>query len=959
MNVNDSLRLLTQLFFVLLGFITTVNYFHYRGKTRRDIALMSGSLAIPFFIELLERTTGLKSPGLNLLGVLSLLAQPYLLLNLAHYFHPIPFLVRRVAFMAMITSGIAVIGADVLSPSLTLVAGLAVVAYFVVINGYVMVIFVQGTWVTSGVVQRRLRLAAAGSGFFALALLFLGLTALLPALANELSSLLLLMAIASALCYTVGFVPPRWLQRAWQLAELQNYLGQINNKDVKERLNVAEGLDALCLAAIRATSGNIAAVIQKNERENQWVIRHATGRSELINHVLDDAGIINRVQRDHAPTYIRLSQPLSAEDRRLLEFVGAHTLLVSPIAAAERDWGLLLLFMPRSSLFIEDDLSLVGLIAQQSAMFLENSTLIETMQHDSATLEQTVAERTAEVRQLNLQLERRVLERTADLSHANAELSRVVQAKDEFLANMSHELRTPLNGILILTEVLIEQIRGPLNERQLDSLHTIQSSGHHLLSLINDILDLAKMEAGKLELLVETVNVNDICRSSLQFVKELAHQKQIRLIFSNDNLEAQIQSDPRRLKQILINLLSNAVKFTADGGQVSLKILTDETHNIMRFVVQDTGIGIPAAAMPQLFKPFTQLDSGLAREHEGTGLGLTLVSRLVELHGGGIEVESEGILGQGSCFTVSLPWHNGTEKRENLPVDTALIANLRQALHHLAPQTDEIRAVIIEDSATAADQIDRYLKELEINVTTCMSSEQAIETVLEISPHLIILDLLMPDQSGWDVLQQLKTNPVSQSIPVIIVSVVDEPAKGLAAGAIEYLVKPITRKQLKQALSQVITKLAKGQTTPAPVVELPRPSESPGPLLLLAEDNETNIVAIGDYLRANGYRLAVARDGSEALELALALNPALILMDIQMPVLDGLTVTKRLRAISEFAKTPIIALTALAMPGDRERCLAAGANEYLSKPVSLKRLRQVLEEFLGYGQTETARLNNE
>jgi signal transduction histidine kinase/DNA-binding response OmpR family regulator len=953
MNVNDSLRLLTQLFFVLLGFVTTANYFRYRGKTRRDIALMSGSLAVPFFIELLERTTGLQSPGLDLFGVLCFLTQPYLLLNLAHYFHPIPFLVRRVAFVAMLASGVAVIGADVLSSSLTLAAGLAVVAYFVAIDGYAMGIFVQGTWVTSGVVQKRLRLAAAGSGFFALALLFLGLASLLPTLSDELNSLLLLLGIVSALSYTVGFVPPRWLQRAWQLAELQNYLGQINKKGWDERLNVAEGLDALCHAAIRATSGSVAAISQQGKLEKQWVIRHAIGHSELINHVLDDVDIINRVQHDHAPAYIRISQPLSPGDRHLLELVGADTLLVTPIAAAERDWGLLLLFMPRSSLFIEDDLSLVRLIAQQSAMFLENIALIETMRHDSATLEQTVAERTAEVRQLNLQLERRVLERTADLSHANAELGKVVRAKDEFLANMSHELRTPLNGILILTEVLIEQIRGPLNERQLDSLHTIQASGHHLLSLINDILDLSKIEAGKLELKFEPVIINDICRSSLQFVKELAHRKQLRLTFSNDNLEAQIQSDPRRLKQILINLLSNAVKFTPNGGQVSLKLFADEAENIIRFVVQDTGIGIPAADMPQLFKPFTQLDSGLTREHEGTGLGLTLVSRLVELHGGSIEVESAGIPGEGSSFTVSLPWHNSSEKSEDLPVDITLITNLHQTLRRLVPQAGEpFRAIIIEDSPTAAEQIDRYLKEMGFDVTTFVSGEQAIETVLKTSPHLIILDLLMPDQSGWDVLDQLKADPAIQSIPVIIISVVDEPARGLAAGAIEYLVKPITREQLRLALLQVVTtldkRLDKDQVALShpPVVEESATSEPQGPLVLLAEDNETNIMAIGDYLRAAGYRLVVAHHGGEVMELVLSLKPDLILMDIQMPVLDGLTVMKRLRAISEFATTPIIALTALAMPGDRERCLATGANEYLSKPVSLKRLHQVMVELL-------------
>lgn len=949
MDTNDSLRLLTQLFFVLLGFVTTANYLRFRGKTRRDIALMSGILAISFFVQLFELATSIQSEWLNVLGALSLLTQPYLLLNLAHHFHPIPSLIRRVAFIAMVVSGVAATSADVLAPALIVVARLVVVAYFVIINAYAMIIFVRGAWVRSGVVQQRMRLAAGGSGFFALALFMLGIASGAPAFQERLTSLVFVAAIASALSYTIGFSPPRWLRRAWQLAELRNYLLQINTKRIAERLNVAESLDELCQVVNRATGGYITAIAQEDTATGRWKLRPVTGQEEFVDPYLEYGGIIRQVQRDHRPDFIRVSPELSAGDRRLLAMVDADTLLVSPIAAAERNWGLLLVFMKHSSLFIEDDLSVVMLIAQQSAMFLENSAFIESMRHYSETLERSVEERTAEVRQLNAQLERRVAERTADLSHANAELGKVVRAKDEFLANMSHELRTPLNGILILTEVLLEQIRGPLNERQLDSLRTVHASGHHLLSLINDILDLSKMEAGKLELLLESVIVNDICQTSIQFVKELAHQKQLRLTLSNDNLDAQMQSDPRRLKQILINLLSNAVKFTPMGGQVSLKITADELQDVIHFVVQDTGIGISSEDMPKLFKPFTQLNGGLAREHEGTGLGLALVSHLVELFGGSIQVESEGIPGKGSCFTVSLPWQNMSERSQNPEMSPILTTDLHQAIRRLRQTEDEqVKAVIVEDSPTAAEQIDRYLKELGIDEVTHVSGEQAVETVLTTLPHFIILDLLMPDRSGWDVLVQLKAAPRIQAIPVIIISVVDEPARGFAAGAVEYLVKPITREQIKVALIRAVTAINMGQASPTPALRIePSPSSEPrGPLLLLAEDNETNIRAIGDYLQAIGYRLVIARNGSEAIDLALALKPDLILMDIQMPVLDGLAVTKRLRAISEFATTPIIALTALAMPGDRERCLAAGANDYLSKPVSLKRLRQVIGELL-------------
>lgn len=947
MNTNDLLSSFTQLFFLLLGLVTTINYFRYKGETRRDIALMSGSLAVAFLIQILARVTGVQSFWLDILGSLALITQPYLLLRLAQYFHEIPSWTMYLALAGMILAGILLLLFDSFSEGATVIVFLAIIAYFVIVDGYAMIIFVRGALTASGVVQRRLRFAAAGSGLLALALLVLGLAAVAPALQDWLVPLVLIAAIASAVSYYVGFAPSRWLQQAWQFAELQDYLQEIGSKLIDKRLNVTDSLGELCTVATLATGGTAAAIIQKDKAEEQWWVRYITEQPELINKKLVDGGVISQVQQKRKPAYIRVSRPLQAGDRYLLETMHADTLLVAPIAAAEYDWGLLLVFLKRSSLFIEDDLRLVTLLAQQSAIFLENSALIEEMQHYSESLERRVEERTLEIRQMNMQLERRVAERTADLSRANVELGQVVRAKDEFLANMSHELRTPLNGILILSEILLEQIRGPINERQAQSLQTIHSSGHHLLSLINDILDLSKIEAGKLDLQLEIIQVEEICNTSLQFVKELAHQKQIRLTFENADVQAKMEADPRRLKQILINLLSNAVKFTPDGGRVTLKSRAAHEGDALQFVVEDTGIGITAADMAQLFKPFSQLDTSLTREHEGSGLGLALVSRLVELHGGSVQVESDGVPGSGSRFTVALPRHHlsGSVERSG---DGAAFTNLEQALYRLSSEGERIvRALIIEDSPTAAEQAERYLQELGIQIIAHASSEVAIEMVLTTLPDFIILDLLMPGQSGWEILTQLKADPQLQTIPVMIISVVDEPVKGVAAGAAEYLVKPITRMQFRQALSRVAAKLlGKEASRAADTAVPPDLPQTQGPLILLAEDNEINIQAIGEYLQDINYRVTVARNGGEALDLAIEQQPDLILMDIQMPVLDGFTVTQRLRAMSEFETTPIVALTALAMPGDRERCLAAGANEYLAKPISLKKLTGIMNQLL-------------
>jgi signal transduction histidine kinase/CheY-like chemotaxis protein len=400
-------------------------------------------------------------------------------------------------------------------------------------------------------------------------------------------------------------------------------------------------------------------------------------------------------------------------------------------------------------------------------------------------------------------LELRVAERTAALNRSNAELEHANRAKDEFLANMSHELRTPLNSILGLAESLLEQRRDPITDYQQRSLEIIESSGRHLLELISDILDLSKIEAGKFDYFPQSVELESLCRSSIAFVKNQAAKKRITITFNNETSIANIAADPRRLKQILVNLLTNAVKFTSENGQVTLEVHVDEEQDLVEFSITDNGIGIAPQDLKRLFQPFVQVDSKLNRQYEGTGLGLALVQKLTDMHGGSVNVESQ--VGVGSRFTVRLPW-------------------------------------------------------------------------------------------GQKLITQQRTD-------------------GLAHETLD---------------------------------DLPEKSNVPpnGNLVLLAEDNIASILTIGDYLKSHGYRFVEAHDGLDAIEKAEANDPSIILMDIQMPVLDGLEAIRRLRTNPHFAATPIISLTALAMPGDRERCLEAGASEYMTKPVRLKLLKQTIESLL-------------
>jgi PAS domain S-box-containing protein len=406
--------------------------------------------------------------------------------------------------------------------------------------------------------------------------------------------------------------------------------------------------------------------------------------------------------------------------------------------------------------------------------------------------------------------EDKIFDNNQRLELINQELLYATHRKNEFLATMSHELRTPLNAILGMSEALQDKIFGDLNERQIKSLRTVRRSGQHLLSLINDILDVSKIEAGKLEIEVVTTGVENLCSSSLMFIKQQAFNKQIKLEVQLPPAVGNIAVDERRMRQVLINLLSNAVKFTPAGGRIILSVTRQEKEDSedgsswIEFKVTDTGIGISAVDRDKLFQPFVQLDSSLNRQYAGTGLGLTLVKQIVELHGGNVQFQSE--LHQGSCFTVHLP-------------------------------------------------------------QTCLLSDQ--------------------DTCSFSIFDSLTSHPHMSN---------------------------------------------------------QQPTSSP--LILLAEDEEANISTFSSYLIAKGYRLIMAEHGQKAIDLTHSERPDLILMDIQMPHVDGIEAITVIRQNPELVGIPIIALTALAMSGDRERCLAAGASDYLTKPVKLKQLNQKIREWL-------------
>gem|GEM_PF-820484 len=535
-----------------------------------------------------------------------------------------------------------------------------------------------------------------------------------------------------------------------------------------------------------------------------------------------------------------------------------------------------------------------------------------------------------ELLDLNRTLERRVHERTSELSIANLELAKASRMKDEFLSSMSHELRTPLTGILGLTETLQLGVYGEINARQEKALKNVENSGRHLLELINDILDLSKIEAGKLELQLEPCAVNEICQASLQLVKGMAQQKRLSVNFTTNVIGMTMRADGRRLKQMLVNLLSNAIKFTPEGRSVGLELQGDEANGQARLTVWDKGIGIKQEDLGKLFKPFVQVDSSLSRSFSGTGLGLSLVQRMADMHGGSVEVESE--FGEGSRFTIVLPWTPGLSMKQSTQADSAGPAKLE----HLN------RLMTIEDNLLDAEHLTYYLKTLGLENDVYGIARGAVEAAAQRRPSVILLDLQLPDGSGLDVLKDLRADPRTSAIPVLVTSVSERRSEAAALGAAGYLLKPFGLDDLRAELARISNQYL----TSEPVLVIASKSEYP--VIMLADDNQLILDTLTDFLRAQDYHVVAVPSGFELLDRLSSLLPDVILVDIQMPGMDGIETIRRLRALPDpaLAGIPVVALTALAMTGDREKILQAGANEYLSKPVSLVQLSEMIRRLL-------------
>jgi len=549
----------------------------------------------------------------------------------------------------------------------------------------------------------------------------------------------------------------------------------------------------------------------------------------------------------------------SGAARQLARYVGMVDAACVPLMSRDQALGLLALGRPEGHPGLDEGvLSFLEVIAANLGVALENARLYQS------AIE--TAERLAEVDRL----------------------------KSQFLANMSHELRTPLNSIIGFSRVILKGIDGPLTDMQRTDLQTVYESGQHLLNLINDILDISKIEAGKMEIVFEEVNLQEIIKGVMSTAIGLVKDKPIELQHSVPPDLPVIRADGRRVRQVLLNLVSNAAKFT-EQGFIRVEAMTAGDEVIVS--VADSGIGIPPEKQKSIFEPFTQVDASSTRRAGGTGLGLSICKSFVELHGGRIWVEST--VGVGSTFYFALPVQGPPPVEGRGPVEGVAVP--AEKAEEPVKGSDKI-VLCVEDDEGVITLFRRYLSKQGYQVVGLTDSTRVVEEARRLRPYAITLDVMMPDKDGWQVIQELKADPDTQHIPVIICSIVAEKGRGMSLGAADYLVKPILEQDLIAALDRLDREAGRHR-------------------VLVVDDQAEDRLLLRRLIESQeGYEVIEAGGGQEAITLVKEALPHIIVLDLMMPEMDGFAVLEAVKRDEATRAIPIIVVTAKELT-DEDRAL--------------------------------------
>ncbi|MEE8311640.1 MAG: response regulator [Candidatus Binatia bacterium] len=499
-----------------------------------------------------------------------------------------------------------------------------------------------------------------------------------------------------------------------------------------------------------------------------------------------------------------------------------------------------------------------------------------------------IQQQNEELEKHRVHLEETVVERTAELAAASASAERASQAKSLFLANMSHELRTPMNAIIGYSEMLMEDAEDEGNAEAAADLKKIHGAGKHLLALINDVLDLSKIEAGKMDIYLETFDVPETIEEVVATIQSVVERKANRLEVNVDGSLGEMRSDLTKVRQALFNLLSNAAKFTEEGVISLVARRTEEGGvEMVEFAIGDTGIGIPPDKLDQIFEEFSQADETTTRNYGGTGLGLAITKRFCQMMGGDVTVEST--VGEGSTFTIRLPLRG-----QDAPADAEAAAGAgatKSVAVETAPADGTRTVLVVDDDPNALDLLGRSLQAEGFRVVTASDGREALGCAKSLQPNAITLDVLMPGMDGWAVLRALKADADTRDIPVIMVTMTDDKELGATLGATDFLTKPIERQQLIAVIDRYTPKVGEKS------------------VLVVDDSPEVREVA-RRALEQQGWMVSEAENGRAGLDRLAERRPSLILLDLMMPVMDGFEFVMEVRKRDDWRSIPIVVVTA-------------------------------------------------
>ena len=839
-EVLDFLMDAVALAFVALGLVTAITWLRHRDPSMGFLALAIVLLAAVVGGGRLQAHLPFTVPLLSEISLIGFMGCAYALLRYRDAIIPLPRRWHAAAAASLVAASVSLFVAEALTKNtgVLLAVALFLVAVWIACVGEPIVRFWLVAKKLPAVQAWRLRSLSLGFGGFVLVLLVaISVGIVVRQLGLQIAIEVMVLLIVPLLY--ASFAPPAWLRRQWRAGEEEGL------RAFMEELLISDDRDRLA------------------GRSLEWGIRLVGGGSGVL---FDAAGVASTSRGLEPRQIVDLARQLShlPEGVSRIEIDGAESAVISvPVSGLSGSGTLVVVAGPFTPGFGSDEMNRMQQLMSAFVTALDRRHLI-------VTLEET-----------------------------NAALVDANKHKSVFLANMSHELRTPLNAIIGFSELLTDAREGQFDQAtRTRFLGQILTSGKHLLSLINDILDLSKVEAGQMELRLQPVSIAEAVEQVLTTVEPLAGKKEIRM-HSRLDWSGEMLADAGKLKQMLLNLVSNAIKFTPDQG--SITITSSRLRDMVEISVADTGIGIDAADQKKIFHEFHQVDQGPGRKHEGTGLGLALTKRFALLHGGDVRVSSQP--DKGSVFTLMLPLRT-IATMSDIPQPVVMNGHGHGPL-----------VLVVEDDPAAAELLTRQLVAAGYRTEVARTGKEALAKARELQPAAITLDIILPEVDGWEVITRLKSDASTSAIPVVVVSVVDNPELGMALGAIDYFVKPVEAKEL-------IARLNRFNLTERTDREV---------RVLVVDDEAANRTWLTRALEPAGFTVLPASGGREAIDLAKSMKPDLVLLDLMMPEVTGFDVVEALRADPATRETPIMVLTATNLTEADKRSLNGRVSEILSR----------------------------